>query len=115
MEDYKINIEQGKKLVLSLEGHDDIEVALDSQNVIDAYVVRFSETTINGEPSFMKTTRINGLEDVFQVEKSKLSENDEIRSIELDKDYLFMSVAKENEEASHPYYIKLPVYEEVND
>ena len=108
MEDYKINIEQGKKLILSLEGHDDIEVALDGQNVIDAYVVRFSETSINREAGFMKTTRVNGLEDVFQVKKSKLSENDEIRSIELDNDYLFMSVAKENEEISKPYYFKLP-------
>ena len=109
MEDYKINIEQGKKLVLSLEGHDDIEISLDSQIVIDAYVVRFSETTINGEAAFTKTTRVNGIEDFMQVEKSKLSENDEIRSIEMDTDYLFMSVINENEPSSKPYYFKLPV------
>lgn len=108
MENYQIIIKQSESLTLKHPNMDDIEISLGGSEVVDSYIVSFEEKTIEGEPGYMKTTCLNGIKDIVMIKKSQLSKDDKISEMEMNTNYLFMTVLKNKDDKSTtPYYIKL--------
>ena len=108
MEKFQIKIEQKKTLTVTHPDMDDLEISLGGAEVVDSYVVVFEETEIDGEPSYTKTTAINGIIDMVSVKKSQLTKDDKISSIVMGEPYLYMAILPKSDAGkTEPYYIKL--------
>ena len=108
---YTIDMSVEGKIIVHRAGADDIEINVpDDMTVSQPYVVNFSflkenEGSMTGK--YVMYSDINGAGSEVIVDPKDIGENDRIKDIRMDTDYLFFMYGPKDGEDASPIYVQL--------